>query len=349
MKKRSIVITGGAGFIGINSARFFLKKNFKVFIFDNFSRKGNYQNIKFIKKEKIKKKNLKVIKIDIINKKKIFFYIKKIKPDIILHLAGQVAVTTSVINPQLDFNSNLLGTFNILEACRNFSKETFLIYSSTNKVYGKVELPILESKYRYNVKGNFKGISESMQLDFYSPYGCSKGAADQYIIDYARIYNLRTVVIRQSCIYGTHQYGIEDQGWVSWFMIGYILKKKVTIFGSGKQVRDLLFVDDLVELYFKLFKNIKRVSGKAFNVGGGIFNTLSLLELDMLLKDKFNLKNNVKFEKTRPGDQKIFISDNTKLKKTLNWKPKTKLKEGLVLLFNWLSHNKIIVKNILEK
>jgi CDP-paratose 2-epimerase len=132
-------------------------------------------------------------------------------------------------------------------------------------------------------------------------------------------------------------------------MIGYILKKKVTIFGSGKQVRDLLFVDDLVELYFKLFKNIKRVSGKAFNVGGGIFNTLSLLELDMLLKDKFNLKNNVKFEKARAGDQKIFISDNAKLKKTLNWKPKTKLKEGLVLLFNWLSHNKIIVKNTLEK
>ena len=349
MEKRSILITGGAGFIGINSARFFLKKNFKVFIVDNFSRKGNYQNIKFIKKEKIKKKNLKVIKIDIKNKKKIFFHIKKINPDIILHLAGQVAVTTSVINPELDFNSNILGTFNVLEACRNYSKNTIFIYSSTNKVYGKVKLQILENKYRYYVKGNFRGISEKTQLDFYSPYGCSKGAADQYVIDYSRIYNLKTVVLRQSCIYGTHQYGIEDQGWVSWFMIAYILKKKITIFGSGKQVRDLLFVDDLVELYYKLFKNIKKVSGKVFNVGGGVFNSLSLLELDRLLKDKFNQKNNVKFEKTRPGDQKIFISDNTKLKKTINWKPKTKLKEGLVLLYNWLLYNKTVVKNTLEK
>ena len=349
MKKKTIIITGGAGFIGTNSAKFFLKKNFIVYIFDNFSRKGNHQNISFLRSEKINLENLKVKKIDIRNKKKIFIYINKIKPDIILHLAGQVAVTTSITNPELDLETNIMGTFNLLESCRKFSKETFFIYASTNKVYGKLKHPVFEGKFRYNIKGKFSGINENSHLDFYSPYGCSKGAADQYVKDYFRIYNLKTVVLRQSCIYGKYQYGIEDQGWVSWFMIAYILKKKVTIFGSGKQVRDILFVDDLVKLYYKLYINKNKVSGDFFNVGGGISNSMSLLELDKILRNNLKLNTDTVFDLERLGDQKIFVSDNSKLKKTIKWHPQTSIKQGLSMMFRWLLKNKKKVENTLKK
>ncbi len=344
MKK--ILITGGAGFIGINSARYFLKKNFNVIILDNFSRYGTRQNIINLNNENFPLKRLKIIKVDLRNSKKLNETIKKIKPNLILHLAGQVAVTTSILNPKEDFEININGTLNLLEACRLYSKKSFIIFSSTNKVYGKIDAFTNIEKYRYKVNKN-NITSEKDNLDFYSPYGCSKGAADQYVRDYSRIYGLKTVVLRQSCIYGRNQFGIEDQGWVAWFIIAFLLKKKLTIYGNGKQVRDLLFVDDLTNLFHKIYLNKNKCSGEIFNVGGGISNTLSLLELINILKKKYKLKTKMSFGKERDGDQKIFVSNNLKIKKYTNWQPTTSCEIGLNEIVNWSKKNLNLIRKAL--
>src|SRR6185295_12243461 len=206
--------------------------------------------------------------------------VAKIRPDVLLHLAGQVAVTTSVTNPREDFEVNALGTFNVLEAVRRHSPETFFIDASTNKVYGRMEhLGVIERNGRYEYRDLPDGADESQPLDFHSPYGCSKGAAEQYTLDYSRIYGLHTVAFRQSCIYGTRQFGIEDQGWVAWFTIAAVLGKPITIYGDGKQIRDVLHVDDLAGAYGKAYEHRDAVAGQAFNIGGGPHNTMSLLEL----------------------------------------------------------------------
>ena len=369
----SVLITGGAGFIGINAAKFFLNKKFKVIIIDNFSRKGTIQNIKDLQSKKYLSKYLKIIKVDLRNLKKINEIIKNIKPKLILHLAGQVAVTTSIINPINDFEINIKGTVNLLEACRNHSKESLIIYSSTNKVYGKIDNykktnklryyvnknnitsensnSLINTTYNINVKGNKISIPkikfhENSNLDFYSPYGCSKGAADQYVRDYSRIYGLKTVVLRQSCIYGRNQFGIEDQGWVAWFIIAFMLKKKITIYGNGKQVRDLLFVDDLCNLFLRIYKKRKKCSGEIFNIGGGLRNTLSLLELVKLLKTKFKLDTKINFGKERDGDQKIFVSDNSKIKKFVNWEPTTSFNNGIKEIIYWTEENLDKIKKL---
>ena len=341
----SVLITGGAGFIGINAAKFFLNKKFKVIIIDNFSRKGTIQNIKDLQSKKYLSKYLKIIKVDLRNLKKINEIIKNIKPKLILHLAGQVAVTTSIINPINDFEINIKGTVNLLEACRNHSKESLIIYSSTNKVYGKIDNYKKTNKLRYYVNKN-NITSENSNLDFYSPYGCSKGAADQYVRDYSRIYGLKTVVLRQSCIYGRNQFGIEDQGWVAWFIIAFMLKKKITIYGNGKQVRDLLFVDDLCNLFLRIYKKRKKCSGEIFNIGGGLRNTLSLLELVKLLKTKFKLDTKINFGKERDGDQKIFVSDNSKIKKFVNWEPTTSFNNGIKEIIYWTEENLDKIKKL---
>jgi CDP-paratose 2-epimerase len=246
-----ILITGGLGFIGVNTALGF-SKNHEIYIIDNFSRKGNIQNYKLISDVP----NIQLHVKDIRNFHDISLLFSEIKPDVVIHLAGQVAVTFSVQNPREDFEINLLGTFNILECIRNYVPDCILLYSSSNKVYGEYKSEIIEYKNRYDYKSS-KGVDEFTLLDFHSPYGCSKGGADQYVRDYSRIYNIKSVVLRQSCIYGENQFGIEDQGWVAWFTIASYFDKEFYVYGDGKQVRDILHIKDLVCLYGKIIENIK--------------------------------------------------------------------------------------------
>ena len=339
MKKR-MLITGGAGFIGINAAYFFANKGWDISIFDNLSRKGAEENLKWLQGAGVR---FEFIRADIRDKDMVDKALSGARFDVILHLAGQVAVTTSVVNPREDFEINAVGTFNLLESVRRHSPEAFVIYASTNKVYGKMEnARVTERNGRYEYESLGNGVSESQILDFHSPYGCSKGAADQYVLDYARIYGLRTTSFRQSCIYGKRQFGIEDQGWVAWFTIAAILDKKITIYGDGKQIRDVLYVDDLLRGYEAAIEQPERASGQAYNVGGGSRNTLSLLELLEHLKRELNKDIPLKFASWRPGDQPVFVCDLSKIKKHLSWEPVVSANEGVRLLINWVKENKTI-------
>ena len=342
MKK--ILITGGAGFVGSNTAIYFAKKGWSIYLVDNLSRKGTKNNLNNLKRN-IK---FKFYKVDVSNFSLISNLIKKIKPNLLIHCAGQVAVTTSVLDPRKDLNSNVLGTFNVLESIRLYSMKTKLINMSTNKVYGKInDKKIIESKKRYNFLGKIKNVDEKCPLDFYSPYGCSKGTADQYVRDYSRIYSLDTVVLRMSCIYGNMQFGIEDQGWVTWMTILSYFDRTIKIFGDGKQVRDLLFIDDLVKLFFKLSKS-KKNTNKIYNVGGGNKNSLSIIELLELLGKKLNKKIKYKKFDWRSGDQKIYISNNSKIKKEYSWSPDIGTSEGLDHVIDWVNKNKTEIKKILK-
>ncbi len=337
-----LLITGGAGFIGINAALHFLNKGDDVIIFDNFSRKGSRDNISWVKRTA--KKPPKVHEGDIRN----FHVVKKavLDIDVLLHFAGQVAVTSSVKNPRDDFENNALGTLNVLEAVRLSGKNPIFIYSSTNKVYGGLEhLKIKGDKTRYTFVDRKFGISEEENLDFHSPYGCSKGASDQYVRDYHRIYGLNTVVFRQSCIYGPRQFGIEDQGWVAWFIIAACLGKKIAIYGNGKQVRDILYIDDLMRAYDLAIKHIGKTKGKIYNIGGGPKNTISVwLELQPLLEEYFNKKILASFSEIRPGDQPIFIADIRKAEREFGWTPRVNVRDGVRLLYEWVEENKKLFK-----
>jgi CDP-paratose 2-epimerase len=259
----------------------------------------------------------------------------------VVHLAAQVAVTTSVVEPRNDFEINALGTFNVLEAVRASCREAAFLYASTNKVYGSLpHAKVDEVGGRYQLVDRPQGVSEEEPLDFHSPYGCSKGAADQYVLDYARIYGLRTVSLRQSCIYGRRQFGIEDQGWVAWFTIAALLGRPISIYGDGKQVRDVLFVDDLAELYDLCIQNIDKVSGRAFNVGGGPNNQLSLLEFLKGLEARLGRPINPAFADVRPGDQPVFVADIQKVRRELGWTPKTSAEQGVSVLFDWVASNR---------
>ncbi len=326
-----ILITGGAGFIGTNAALHFLKNKEKVTLLDNFSRKGTKINASFIKKNF---PDVDILTEDIRN----FSALQKVvrKHDVVIHLAGQVAVTTSVLNPREDFEINALGTFNVLEAARMAKHKPIVLYSSTNKVYGEFPSKIVRKGKRYMDVFHKNGIDEGERLDFHSPYGCSKGVGDQYVRDYSRLYDLPTVVFRQSCIYGVHQFGVEDQGWVAHFIIKVLKKKPITVFGNGMQVRDILYVDDLIHAYERAINKISKVNGEIFNIGGGVENSLSLLELLDKLEKRTNTTIPVTFAEKRPGDQDIYISNNTKIKKVLGWKPSVAVEDGLGKLFTWL-------------
>lgn len=333
-----ILITGGAGFIGSNLASFYLKKGVKVSVFDNFSREGSKKNIKWLESLP---GNLKVVKADVsYNKGALKREIGR--TDAVIHLAAQVAVTTSVEKPREDFQVNALGTFNVLEAIRKSRNKPPIIYSSTNKVYGEMKgVKVKKMHRRYEYVDYPKGINEKFPLDFYSPYGCSKGAADQYVHDYARIYDLKTVVFRQSCIYGPRQFGIEDQGWVAWFIIAALTSKPITIYGDGRQVRDLLFVEDLVRVFDQALLKIDKIKGEVFNIGGGPNNKMSVwTDFEPLLEKYLGLKIAVKWSGWRPGDQKIFVSDIRKAKKLLNWEPKVSVETGIEKLCRWAMINK---------
>jgi CDP-paratose 2-epimerase len=333
---KKILITGGAGFIGINLAYSLLnnKDNF-VIIYDNLSRKGSEKNIKWILSSGFK--NIEFIKGDIRDYTKLKKSVKEY--DCIYHLAAQVAVTKSVENPIEDFEINAQGTLYLLEAVRKNSPEAVFVFSSTNKVYGELlHLKLKEQETRYSLIGK-NGIDENENLDFHSPYGNSKGTADQYIRDYYRIYGLKTVVFRQSCIFGPHQHGNTDQGWVAHFIIKTLNNEGITIYGDGKQVRDILDVSDLIRAYNLSVKNIEKVKGNIFNIGGGIDNTFSLLEFINFLEKETEKKIKYKFSDWRPGDQKIFISNNAKLKKELGWFPKISKEQGTKALIEWIKAN----------
>lgn len=343
MKK--IFITGGAGFIGSNAAYYFHKKKWQVYIFDNLSRKGTFFNVKRLKRET----NVRFIKGDIRKFSKLSKILSKINPDVIIHCAGQVAVTTSFLNPREDFEINAFGNLNVLESIRTNKLKSTVIYTSTNKVYGNLDSNKVKiNKNRYVYKEVIKGIDEENKTDFYSPYGCSKGTADQYVRDYSRMYGIDSYVLRQSCIYGPNQFGIEDQGWLAWFVIASILGKKITIFGDGKQVRDLLYIDDLIRLFEILANNKKTDIERVYNVGGGYNFSLSIIELLKILEKIIGKKIKVNFSKWRAGDQKVYISNNSKLKKNFGWEPSISPNLGIKKLMSWVYDNKRLILKALK-
>ncbi len=341
---KTTLITGGAGFIGINYAHRLLKRGEKIILFDNLSRKGANDNLEWLKKV-FGNDSFKFIQGDIRNIQEINGAAES--ADIIVHLAAQVAVTTSVFNPREDFEINALGTFNLLEAARKSGIQPIVIFASTNKVYGGLDdLKVLEDKTRYKLADYPKGINEERTLDFHSPYGCSKGCGDQYVRDYARIYHLPTVVFRQSCIYGTRQFGIEDQGWVAWFVIAAHLGKTISIYGDGKQVRDLLFIEDLLNAYDLAIDHINQVAGEVFNIGGGMKNTISIWkEFNPVLKEIQQKEILFTTSDWRPGDQKIYVSDTQKFQQTTGWQPRIDIREGLQILNNWVKENTDLFKD----
>ncbi|MGE0628054.1 MAG: GDP-mannose 4,6-dehydratase [Hyphomicrobiaceae bacterium] len=332
-----MLITGGAGFIGCNAARYFGIRNWNVTVLDNLSRKGAEKNLEWLQDGL----SFEFEKADIRDRSAIDRLLRVNRFDAVLHLAAQVAVTTSVSDPETDFAVNAFGTFNVLESIRQNCPEAVVVFASTNKVYGK----IANAEYRldgnrYSYSNRPLGISEDEPLDFHSPYGCSKGAADQYILDYARIYNIPATSFRQSCIYGTRQFGVEDQGWVAWFAIAALLGRKITIYGDGKQVRDVLHVDDLVRAYESAIINPGKVARQAFNIGGGPDNTLSLLELVEILQRELRIDIPLNWDEWRPGDQQVYISDIRKLDAKLNWRPAINVQAGISKLVAWVAQNR---------
>jgi len=255
----------------------------------------------------------------------------------VAHLAAQVAVTHSVTDPREDFERNAFGTFNVLEAVRKFSPRAFFIFASTNKVYGALsQARVRLAEGRYALASHPLGVSEEAPLDFHSPYGCSKGCADQYVRDYTRIYGLRTAVFRQSCIYGPWQYGEEDQGWVAWFLIAALTGKAITIYGDGRQVRDILHIDDLLALYDRAWARPGRSAGAVLNTGGGPGSTLSLRELLRWIRDRLGISPGISYTDWRPGDQKVYVSDISKARRSLGWAPRVSIDAGLGSLADWL-------------
>jgi len=338
-----VLITGGAGFIGSHIAEYYAIKGEEVVVLDNLSRTeilgkvvgDPLYNWNYLKRYA----NVKLVKGDIRN----FEQVKEAAKDVnaIIHVAAQVAVTTSIANPRIDFEINTLGTFNVLEVAR--LEDASLIFASTNKVYGENvnKIPIVEkeTRYEYTDPRFIEGIPETFPIDLtgHSPYGCSKLAADIYVQDYAYTYGLKTGVFRMSCIYGERRFGVEDQGWVSWFAIATLTGKLITIYGDGKQVRDVLYVGDLIDVFDKfLNSNLKH---EVFNIGGGPKNTLSLLELLEMLKRMSGMNPKISFAEWRPADQKVYISNINKAKILLNWEPKTTPENGIRRLVNWILNN----------
>ncbi|HOW92131.1 MAG TPA: GDP-mannose 4,6-dehydratase [Anaerolineaceae bacterium] len=332
------LITGGAGFIGSNYAARCLSRGEKVVIFDNLSRHGAELNIEWLS-DRFDRKSFELIKEDIRDAEAVKAAAKG--ADRILHLAAQVAVTTSVTDPKTDFEINANGAFNALEAARASGRKPAFLYASTNKVYGGMEdVAVVELESRYDYRDLPEGASEKQPLDFHSPYGCSKGCGDQYVRDYNRIYGLPTVVFRQSCIYGIRQFGVEDQGWLAWFVIAALIGRPITIYGNGKQVRDVLFIDDLLDAYDAAFGQIKASAGQIFNIGGGRQNSIAVwTEFRPLLENLIGKPIKTKMKEWRPGDQPVFISDIRKAQNLLGWQPKIGVEQGIRRLFNWVKEN----------
>ncbi len=336
--KKQVVITGGAGFIGTNVAHRLLNDGYGVTIFDNLSRPGVEKNLAWLKSMH---PQVRAVIADVRDQ----YAVEQAVNDAshIFHFAAQVAVTTSLYYPVFDYDVNLKGTLNVLEAIRNSSHKPSLIFTSTNKVYGELEdVQLKANSTRYYPEDEMMekhGINESRNLDFHSPYGSSKGAADQYVLDYARSYGLRTAVFRMSCIYGPHQFGTEDQGWVAHFILKALAGEKITLYGDGMQVRDILYIDDLVNAFMLAWSKADELKGEVFNMGGGPSNVISLLELIKMLE--FLQKEKIAFELQdwRKGDQKYYVSDFTKFLRATGWRPENTYKEGILKLYEWLKAN----------
>jgi CDP-paratose 2-epimerase len=335
-----VLITGGAGFIGCNLADASIRAGHDVTLFDNLSRRGSQANLAWLESFHGCQR-LHFVRGDIRD----YAAIRAAAggQQVIYHLAAQTAVTTSVTEPRPDFEINALGTFNVLEAAREAGDDPIFIFSSTNKVYGGMEdSPAQELATRYVLPHYPDGVDEARPLDFHSPYGCSKGAADQYVRDYARIYGLRSVVFRQSCIYGQRQMGVEDQGWVAWFIIAAVTGKPITIYGNGKQVRDLLHVDDLVRAFLVATDKIGVAAGQVYNLGGGPANTLAIwAEFQPLLCEVLGRPVEAAAQAGwRPGDQPVFVADVRKAGRDLGWAPQIGVREGITRLAAWVKENR---------
>jgi CDP-paratose 2-epimerase len=333
----NILITGGAGFIGSHLAEHFARLGHRIAIFDNLSRRGTEHNLAYLK-EKIP--NLEFLRGEVRDAAAIAAAARG--REAVFHLAAQVAVTTSVVNPREDFEINALGTFNTLEAARNAGTNPIFIYTSTNKVYGGMEqAKVIEEPARYRFADLPLGVSEEWPLDFHSPYGCSKGAGDQYVRDYARIYGMPTVVFRQSAIYGERQFGVEDQGWMAFFVIATEIGKQITIYGDGKQVRDMLYVGDLARAFQQAVERIDAVRGQVYNLGGGPAFTISVwTEARPILEKLFGHPINARYSDWRPGDQRIYISDIRKAERALAWKPEVAPSAGMEKMWRWVRENR---------
>ncbi len=330
-------ITGGAGFIGTNSSDRYLSQGHDVIVFDNLSRPGSPRNLEWLIDRHGER--LQFVDGDVRDYEKVTGAIAG--SDVVIHLASQVAVTTSVENPRDDFEINALGTFNILESVRNHCPLATVIYASTNKVYGGMEnVKVVETNSRYDFQEFTDGIPENFPLDFHSPYGCSKGTGDQYTVDYARIYGLKTVALRQSCIYGERQFGVEDQGWIAHLLIAASLNRPITIYGNGKQLRDVLYISDLLEAYDRVIERADEVKGLAINIGGGPANTLSVWsEFQPLLESLVGHPVDVTYQEWRPGDQLVFVSDIRRAQSLLGWQPAVSPATGITDLYGWISAN----------
>lgn len=341
--KRKILITGGAGFVGSNLAERLLREPaVQVCVFDSFARAGVVRNVEWLQTLPGSDR-LQVVEGDVRDSAAVRAAVRD--ADEIYHLAGQVAVTSSVDDPAHDFSVNCAGTFNVLEAARRSGRRPFLLFTSTNKVYGSLEhldVEIAGTRYRAADPG-FGGVAESMPLDFHSPYGCSKGSADQYVRDYARLYDLPTVVFRMSCIAGPRQFGTEDQGWVAHFLYSVLAGKPITIYGDGFQVRDILHVYDLMDAMVAVRNHLPRAAGEIYNVGGGMERTVSVIDMLQDVKAMTGKPLHLQYSAVRPGDQPLYISDTAKLQAHTGWHPRRSLSETLGAIHDfWLEHAEAI-------
>lgn len=336
---QTVLITGGAGFIGSHLSAHYLRQGWTVRVFDNLSRSGAAQNLDWLRDQA--GEMLQVVVDDTRSRAAVAKAVDG--ADLIYHLAAQVAVTHSVVDPQTDFDVNASGTLNVLEAARRSVQKPTVFYTSTNKVYGALEnIKVGKTDLRYTAPELAHGVTESQLLDFHSPYGCSKGTADQYVRDYARLYGLRTVVFRMSCIYGTRQFGTEDQGWVAFFAIAAALRRPVTVYGDGLQVRDILYVSDLIRAFELASTQIDRTAGQIFNIGGGPDRTISLLELVNRLEQLTGHRLSLTYEAARAGDQPIYVSGIEKAAREFGWQPEVSIDAGLIQLSNWIERNRTL-------
>ena len=340
----NILITGGCGFLGSNLAAHGISQGHHITVFDNLSRFGATNNLEWL----YSKGKFSFVHGDTSKQNEVDALFQKKTYDAVFHVAGQVAMTTSIENPYKDFQTNTLGTLHLLEAIRRYNPNAVMIYSSTNKVYGDLEqYHYYETDTRYVCKEFPNGFDESVPLDFRSPYGCSKGAADQYMLDYHRIYGLKTIVFRHSSMYGGRQFATYDQGWIGWFCRKALEKhnnkecEPFTISGTGKQVRDILHADDMVALYYSAVQSAEKIVGNAFNIGGGMKQSLSLLELFNILEEILSIKMNYIMLPPRVSDQKVFVADITKIFNAIGWRPRVFSKDGLRKMIEWENNKRI--------
>ncbi len=345
---RPVLITGGAGFIGTNLAERLLSNGKRVILLDNLSRSGVEQNLRYLRDTYGDLVQTDIN--DVRDRRAVEQAVARCGS--IYHLAAQVAVTTSLVDPVMDFETNLEGTINVLEAARRQDSPPPLLFTSTHKVYGDLhdlDLVRVDDKYvPLDRDTRVSGIGESHNLDFHSPHGCSKGGADQYVLDYARMYGMRNVVFRMSCIYGRHQFGTEDQGWVAYFTLQMLRGGRLTIYGDGMQVRDILYIDDLVSAMLLAMENVDALAGRAFNIGGGPENAVSLLEVISALAELSGVEPPIRYGPPRRGDQLYYVSDTHRFTEATGWLPQVPIEQGILQLHNWIAENTRLRMGVLQ-